>query len=602
MKTITCHLSLFVLILAMPSRTSAQYWDERVLEKGFEQTSFFFVPSTINPYGLGGFASTTPGLLNDPLLDLSVSPAHLRLDSLNPVYVYADFRSARTIHDQGNTFVAPWISYVAADNAVRPYPWVYLNTRRELEPVFSGALIGRPLPETQPGFLVGGTYQLILQDDKYYSVPQDIYRSVIGEDYTGNRMAGASSIPIVDKYSGQDNIHERGHFISAFTKYEVPSIGSFGLKISRVMFDRSGGFGSSNFWGPQGPAGTSLWSNLESRSQSYAHWELTGGVDFAVTPKTTVGATAGWLWGNAAQALHRGDSSFYSWPSPYQSLYQSSGNTLEEWRHNGHNVLLGLDITSRLSDKHTLHLLYQRQRSTIDVGLGSGILDTSYSSYTYVNIDTPVTSTSYSVLQDQRSGFGEQSTTTDRFLASLQWQMDERMSLALGIQLDWLTTETHTTESVLAHMGSVYRSTQGAYDWISSSDQSKDLLWTFTARKTSFQIPIFLTIRASDAIDVLLGLNRAMTHSKVDDVTLALFRYRNSNNNGTMTDQSNFGERYTTPTEELSDIRTTFLAGLTATPSGHFRVRLLVVPNFQDTFNGSQLENLQWWIGVNIMP
>ena len=93
-----------------------------------------------------------------------------------------------------------------------------------------------------------------------------------------------------------------------------------------------------------------------------------------------------------------------------------------------------------------------------------------------------------------------------------------------------------------------------------------------------------------------------MTHSKVDDVTLALFRYRNSNNNGTMTDQSNFGERYTTPTEELSDIRTTFLAGLTATPSGHFRVRLLVVPNFQDTFDGSQLENLQWWIGVNIMP
>jgi len=604
MKTNIHKAILLCLALVLPSQLMAQYWGERVQEKGFERTDFFFMPSNLNPFGIRSFGSTTPGLLDDPLLNLAVNPAHVTLDSLSQGYAYADFRSARTIRDQGPGYVAPWIMYGASDVAIRPYPWFYLNTRRELEPVFSGAYIGRPLPEALPQLLLGGSYQLILQDDKYYNIPQDIYRSVIGMDYAGNKAAAASSIPIVDRYSGQDNIHQRGHFMSAFGKYEFPSVGSLGIKVGRVLFDRSGGFGSSNFWGyPSQSTSTSLWSNLEARSQSYAHWELTGGVDVYVNDRTTIGATAGWLWGDAAQALHRNDSSYYGYSSsPDRSLYINSGNTQEEWRHNGHTLLLGVDLASRITEKHTFHILYQRQQSTVDIGLGTSILDTSYSTYTYTYQDTPTTSTSYSLLSDKRSGSGQQSTTTNRVLASMQWQIDARMSLALGVQFDWLRTETNTTETVLGRAASVYQNTRGLYNWIYGNDESKDLLWTFKAERTRFQIPIVLTIKASDAIDVLLGLNRAMTYSKVDDITLALFRYRQSNSNGTVSRQGNFGERYTTPTEELSDVHTTFLAGLTAAPSTHFRVRLLVVPNFQDTSEGSQLQELQWWIGLNIVP
>ena len=604
MRTAVVVCLLLVIMLLLPSPLSAQYWGENVLEKGFEQTGFFFVPSTLNPFGIGSFSSTTPGLLNEPLLNLAVSPAHLSVDSTISNYVYADFRSARTIQEQGYGFTQPWIAYRTTEVAFRPYPWVYLNTRRILEPVFSGAYITRPLPETQPGLVLGTSYQLILQDDKYYSVPQDIYRSVIGQDYEGNRAAGASSLPIVDRYSGEDNMHQRGHFIAAFGSYEIPSFGSVGLKVGRVLFDRSGGFGSSNFWGtPNQSASTSLWSNLEKRSQSYNHWEVTGGADLRLNATTAVGASAGWLWGDATQALTRGDSSFYDWTSnPDRSFYMSSGNTLEEWRHNGRTQLLGVDVTTHPTERHTVRLLYQRQRTTVDIGLGTGIFDTSYSFYSYTYLDTPRTSTSYSALLDQRSGFGQQIATTNRLMASLQWQIDARVDLALGLQFDWLKTETNTTESVLARMQTVYQSASGMYDWRSSSDQSKDLQWTFTTTRTSFQIPILLTIKTSETINVLLGLNRAMTYSKADDVTLALFRYRRSNQNGTTTDEQNFGERYTAPPEELSDVRTTFLAGLTARPSGPICLRMLVVPNFQDTFEGSELQNLQWWISVNLVP
>jgi hypothetical protein len=602
MKATLPLAALLLLTLAFPHDLAAQYWGERVLEKGFEHTDFFFVPSNLMPFGIGSFKTTMAGLLDDPLLNLAVSPAHVRVDSAG--YLYADFRSARTIHDQGPSYVVPWLAYANSDLAYRPYPWFYLNTRKELEPAFSGAYLIHPAPETLPDLLLGASYQLILQDDKYYNIPQDIYRSIIGADYAGNEAAASSSIPIVDRYSGQDNMHQRGHFISAVGQYVVPAFGSFGLKIGRVTFDRSGGFGSANLWGnPVQGGGTSLWSSIEARSQGYGHWELTGGADFFVSSKTIVGATAGWLWGDASQALHRNDSSYYKYTSrSVGSFYMNSGNTQEEWQHSGRTLLLGCDVTSHITPRHTIRLLYQRQQTTVDLDVRSAILDTSYSTYSYTYEGTQTTSTSYSLVQDSRAGTGRQTSLMNRVLASLQWQIEDRVNLALGAQLDWQTTETNTTEGALARTQSTYQTSSGNYGYISGSDESKDLLWTFTAERTSFRIPIFLTIKASEAIDIHLGLNRTMTRSKVDDVTLALFRYRQTNANGTITRQEDFGERYTTPTEEISDVQTTFLAGLTASASSHFRVRLLVVPNFHDTFDGSELEQLQWWVGVNLIP
>ncbi len=72
--------------------------------------------------------------------------------------------------------------------------------------------------------------------------------------------------------------------------------------------------------------------------------------------------------------------------------------------------------------------------------------------------------------------------------------------------------------------------------------------------------------------------------------------------NGEVKREENFGERYTTPAEEVSDVRTAFLAGLTISPSEKFNLRLLMVPNFRDSYEGSELEQLQWWIGLTLKP
>ena len=579
-------------------------WGERVLEKGFEQTDFFFTPSNLLPYGIGNFAATTPGLLRDPLMDLVINPARLSLDSLTENYLYTDFRSARTILEEP-AGVYPLLarSSMSTVDMIYRYPTYFLNTRRELEPVFSGAYIGRPAPSTVPGLYLGATYQLVMHDDKYYSIPQDIYRATAGVDYNGREVAASSSVPIVDRYSGKDNIGQSGHFVSLFGRYATPVGIDVGLRVSRAFVDGSGAWGSSNLWDSYYASGsTSLWSSLEMRGQAYNHWDVSGGVEYHASRATTLGLTAGYLWGVATQSLSNQDSSFYSYASSSTSLYDRSARKLQQWDHRGTLSYFGLELVTRASPTATLSLIYRRQWSSIDIGVGATIFDTSYSTYSYNDNGGLYTSDSRSFLSDFRDGSGMQTASTDRAMAAFEWRLDERITLSIGAQLEFQNREITTREAVQVTSRSAYWSNRNTWNWYSSQDESKDLLWTFTAKRTSFRVPLFVDCTVSDYVGILLGLSRDMAHWKIDDVTLALFRYRNTDNNGAVVAQSNFGERYTTPTEEVTDVRTTFLAGFTISPSPRFQVHALMVPNFRDTFDGSELDQLQWWVGLTVRP
>ncbi len=580
------------------------YWGERVLEKGFEQTDFFFTPSYLLPYGIGNFAATTPGLLQDPLMDLAINPARLSPDSLEENYLYSDFRSARTIHEDpvGVYPLMPMASMASVDIMYR-YPTYFLNTRRELEPLFSGAYLWQPARSAAPGLSLGATYQLVMHDEKYYSIPQDIYRATAGIDYNGRAVAAGSSIPIVDRYSGKDNIGQTGHFVSLFGRYATPVGIDVGVKVARAFFSRAGAWGSSNLWESAYTQGSSsLWSSMEMRGQSYTHWDLAGGIEYHASRATTLGLTAGYLWGVATQALTNSDSSYYSYASTSTSLYTRSARKLQEWDHRGRVSYLGIELVTRTSPTATFSLIYRRQWSTVDIGVGATILDTSYSTYSYSDLNGTYTGDSRSFLSDFRDGSGSQTFSIDRAMAAFRWRLDDRITLSLGAQLEFQNREITTIESVLLTSRYAYWSNSHTWDWRSSQGESKDLLWTFTAKRTSFRVPLFVDIKASEYVGILLGLSRDMAHWKIDDATLALFRYSTSDNNGSVVEQTNFGERYTTPTEEVTDVRTTFLAGLTISPSARFQVRALMVPNFRDTFDGSELDQLQWWVGLTVRP
>ena len=605
----TIILALSCVLCA--SEVSAQYWGERAQGKGFEQTDFYFTPGSLIPFGLGPFAGTTPGVLRDPLLDLVLNPAHLRLDSTqNDLMIYTDFRAARNAKSRSNDYgivTYRTLMYDAASSIYLPYPRSYIESRRELEPVFSGAVIGRPFREFAPELLLGATYQLMLQDEKYYNVPSDIYRTVMGADYTGRTVAAADGgMPIVDRYSGEDNMHQNGHFISLFAKYRLDEHLEAGVKVGRVLHERNGAYGSSNFWNSEySSQSRSLWANMEMRDQGYQHWEMTGGILLHLSERSTLGLSGGHLWGTGTQAMTNNDTSFYGYGNtPYQSLYTRSATKLSDWRNEGKSTQIGLEFRSQLGDHASMTLFYRPRWSTVNLTTASLVNDTSDSYYEWTNNTETIVSRSRSRFMDARTGNGEDKTTTDLFLATFTWDLNSRITLSLGAQLELHSREIKTHEEVEVRGLSAYTntSTSNPYASLYENSESKYLHWTFTAKRKSFRVPVFVTIKASEVAGILLGLSRDMSRWEISDVTLAAFKRRYASDNGAVTEKFNFGERYTMPREETSDIRTTFMAGVTLTPSPVFQARLLMIPVFADKFDGPELEQLQWWLGLTVTP
>ena len=594
----------FVLIFSGESR--GQYFGERVLEKTFEQSEFFFTPFHLIPFGLGSFKSTTPGLLDDPLLNLVVNPARLYGDSITPNYLYVDFRSSREIRSRNDYHYPILMLRTAYVTDFVPFPRYFVSARKELEPVFSGALLSRPFTEFKNLFL-GITYQAVVQDEQYYPIPQDIYRSVLGYDYLGLRSA-AENIPIVDKYSGTDRMHRVGHFVSFFSGYDISPNTQVGIKLSRVVFDRDGSFGSKNLWESSYRSNAaSLWSNSEGRSQNYKHWDVAAGLKYRISERNLLGVTAGRLWGDVDQELNRNDSSYYSYGqinTDNWSYYSRSGRTNQNWVHDGKTSYLGGDFTTRITPTQALSFYYLYTRQNIDISLASIISDTSYSAYRYRYNDTTLyVSTSDYQLGDVRGGTGNTTSNNHRLMAAFQWRIEPRMNLNIGVQWSLQKTATSTNEHVIARRHSRYNSAWSySYNYYDAGNEEKDLLWDFQTELTTVQIPIIFTWRVSDYMELLLGLNRAMSSWELEDVTLALFNYRETNSNGTITRKENFGERYTYPKETVTDVKTTALGGITVSPSTAFNIRLLVVPNFVETFEGTELQDFQWWVSLNLMP
>ena len=143
MKTLRNVLAI-LLILGIPL-ANAQYWGERVLEKSFEHSGFFFRPSFVNPYGIGGFGSVAPGLIDEPLLNLQVNPAFLAADSIDSQYAYINFRSTQEIQER-DTYFYPCYDALAGSRSLHIYyPHYYAESRKALGTAVFGGMLAATL-------------------------------------------------------------------------------------------------------------------------------------------------------------------------------------------------------------------------------------------------------------------------------------------------------------------------------------------------------------------------------------------------------------------------------------------------------------------------
>lgn len=598
-----------VLVLTFAMIAQAQYHNQRVLQKSFEQTDFFFRSNIPNPYGLGEFGGSAVGLVDDPLLYAQLNPAFLNHSLKGNHWIYLNFRNdLEKKEHQSHYFYPMYRDYIW-------YPRYYQQSRTVLNPIFSGAYMARVIPEK---VTLGVSYQLLLSDESYYDIPQDIYKSELGYDFSGNRMSAEDKdIPIIDKYKGADEMHHRAHFFNAYANWRIHARVTLGARVGFTTFDRQGEWGKlnqedRNIYYYQ----SSKHMDWQTRDQKYDHVDASGGVSVQVSSKTRLGAQIGYLSGDVDQEYTKENEFLYQHGERNTgtdwSYRDGLGSKLQTWQMDGHSSSGGVSLLSDLSDQHRLVIYGQTRQHHSDIDLASAIRDTSFYSYhneyEYDNGYRIYDSESRYGLQDNRTGFGTQEENYYRLAVALQWQVTKSSRLSFGLNWTSLSRSVETVESVRSYRESyhVWSRKEGdeldKNEYISKTQEIKDLQWDFEASMLDFQIPVYYQQKIGDHVELVLGFNRRMRDNDIRDVTLAIYDYFYQRHNGSETEKTNFGERYTEPAEHRSEVTTTVLAGLVIKPSEMVEIRLLTSPIYRDTYEGTELDEIQWWLDFSLTP
>lgn len=592
-------LKIIFLILLSSIFIYPQYFGERSTEQNFEQSELYFKSYYLNTFGLFNFKKIAAGFFSDPFLNLYINPASIPDLGDDEVLLYIDFRGDRTDVPIINNYAIP-LYYT--DLAYRPYfdPRWFMITRSEPEPIFSIGILNYPLKDVTKNFFIGGTYQLINRQEKFYSVPYGIYYPNYYYDALGIKAQGLAAIPIKDRYAGKDELSTVGHLFSAFTGYKINDKLSVGLSLNGVIHSRDGGYANNyqDEFGQQDDYDNSS-SSSQSREQNYDHLDLSAGVLYDLTEKFSFGVKFGYLNGNAAQSYSSSNSYSYQYKKPNVTNEWSYSindyHNKQQWNQDGNSKYFSFNFTRYIDDKKEFSGYYRFTNSDIDLSNSTNILDTSfYTSRYYNSYDTAYYSyNGRSFTSDIRSGWGKRKVYMHEALLNFLWKLTEKTNVRAGIYYNSTSSTVNSSEPIIASRISEYNHVykNNSYNYLYELFEDKLLEWEYDAQSWSLQIPIVFNFGLNDNWIILFGLNRILNGWEIDDRTTAYFTKREKNENGQVTVETNFGERYTQPKEKITEDFTKIMAGLNVNISKSFKINLLLDPEFDNEFRLAQ-----WWL------
>lgn len=580
-----------------------QYYGERSTEQNFEQSELYFKSHYLNTFGLFNFKKISSGFFDDPFLNLYLNPASIPNLGDDEILFYVDFRGDRTEVPILGNYVVPLYYTFDVYYPIIDRRWFSIS-RSEPEPIFSLGVLNYPLKDLTENFFIGGTYQLINRQEKFYSVPYGIYYPNYYYDAFGIKSQGLAEVPIQDRYSGKDELSTVGHLFSAYAGYKLNDDLNVGLSLNGVIHSREGGYGNNN-QSEYSQLSDYIYSGYygQERDQDYHHIDLSAGAMYKPTERFSVGLKVGFLSGKAEQNYSSTNKYFYQYKVPNVTTewsynindYQNS----QKWNHDGNSKYISLNFTRHVDNQKEFSGYYRYTNSDIDLNNSTSILDTSfYTSRYYNSYDTAYYSYSgRSYTSDYRTGTGKRKVNMHEALLNFFWKLTDKASLRAGIYYNSTNSKVNSTEPVIALRKSSYNyvyknSSQGGYNELF---EDKILKWEYEGQNWSLQIPIVFNFILNDKFEVILGLNRILNGWKIEDRTTAYFTKRERNENGQITIENNFGERYTQPTEKITEDFTKLMAGLNISITKSFKINLLVDPEFNNPTTFLRLA--QWWLG-----
>lgn len=596
---------IILIILLISSISFPQYYSERSTEQSFEQSELYFTSHFLNTFGLKNFKKVSVGLLDDPFLNVYLNPA-TRIDFGEDNFLfYLDFRGDRTEAEVMGYAYPFWGGLRTAYFPGPDIRWIG-TTRTEPEPIFSLGIITNPLKGITDNFFVGGTYQLLYREEKFYKNPYWIFYPRFGYDtFGGARLGLDASIPMEDRYYGADQMINSGHLLTLFTSYEVDDKLNAGLFFNAVTHSREGDFSNLNR-DEYRSSNLSHWESsiTNSRTQNYNHWDLALGVSYQLTEQFNAGVKAGYLKGKADQNnLHeifdysKRDSSSVNkdWFNHY-----AKSSTNQNWNQDGNTKYFSLNFQNKVDDSKVFGGYYRYSQNNTDFLNTSNILDTSrYSSKWVFNNDTSWNRhEGISTAFDARTGRGTRVKAAHEMMLSFHWKVSKRNTLYSGIYLSSSKLEIDGNEPVTAKRMSSYSSTNNTgnqpYNYFRDLVEDKNLVWRYVSSEWSLQIPILFHFQITDTWGAMIGVNRYFYSWKITDQTVAYFKHRRENNDGVIIEERNFAERYTQPITRLTENYTDVIVSFDANITKKLNVKMTIDPEFDPI-----LRFAQWWLSFN---
>ena len=328
--------------------------------------------------------------------------------------------------------------------------------------------------------------------------------------------------------------------------------------------------------------------------------DLSAGVLYDLSEKFTVGAKVGYLNGNANQSYSSSNKYVYQYKKPNVTTewnynindYQNN----QKWNQDGNSKYFSLNFTRYIDDKKEFSGYYRYTNSDIDLSNSTNILDTSFYTSRYYNAyDTAYYSyNGRSFISDVRKGTGTRKVYIHEALLNFLWKLTDKTNVRAGIYYNSTKSTVNSSEPVTAIRKSEYNYSykNNSQNYLTELFEDKLLEWEYDAQNWTLQIPIIFNFGINDNWTIMFGLNRILNGWEIDDRTTAYFTKRQKNENGQVTIETNFGERYTQPTQKITEDFTKIMAGLNVNLSKSFKINLLLDPEFDNEFRLAQ-----WWLG-----
>jgi len=596
-----------ILLLILGSSITAQYNQETVTEKSFENSDIFFNSHFLNPFGVESFKTVAIGLIDNPFLNLQQNPANLPSFNSSKSILYLDFRGDRSRNYLAQDFAEPAFYEDYALTSIVDPRW-YNSTRERPEPVFSLGLLRKLTGEDNSGIMVGGTYQLVYREDPFYQIPNWIYYSRFGYDELAGVSADLTNVPITDVANGTDELLTTGHFYSGFISASLNDRLNLGVSLNGVQQELDGLYG--NLYRDSNNSNSSWQSFSESnreRLQDYSHWDIAAGLTYKLNESSLAGMKIGYLDGSAEQSFTSQDTSLYSFGTPRVSpewnLSGYRSDTQQSWDREGDTRYARLHYSSQVNKEVRIGIQYRLEQSKQDLLNSSVISDSSEYDSRWVNGSNFSEYQNRYTLSDSRSGSGERERLSQLAQLSAEWKISPKTTITAAATYLNRNTDINSVETVLADRSSFYRNVFNHSGLDSNrSDLSvfedKTLDWNYSSDYWSLQVPVIADIQFNKTWRWTVGINRILESWRINEETIATFKRRVRVENGNTTTEENFAERYTVPPERITEQSTDFITSIEASLSDKLSINLLLDPDFTDDYYGDgNFRIAQWWLG-----